>query len=42
MGGAILQLSIKGVQDKNFTTNPEITFFSKKIFRRHTNFERKY
>ena len=39
MGGAILQLSIKGVQDKNFTTNPEITFFQK-IFRRHTNFAR--
>ena len=39
MGGALLQLSIKGVQDKNLTSNPEITFFQRK-FRRHTNFAR--
>ena len=37
MGGAILQLAAKGVQDKYLIGNPQITFF-KTVYRRHTNF----
>lgn len=37
MGGAILQLAAKGVQDTYLVGKPEITFF-KTVYRRHTNF----
>jgi len=37
MGGAILQLAAKGVQDQYLIGNPQITFF-KTVYRRHTNF----
>ena len=37
MGGGILQLLAKGVQDTMLSGNPEITFF-KKVYKRYTNF----
>jgi hypothetical protein len=35
--GALTQLAAKGVQDKNLTLSPEITFF-KGVWKHHTNF----
>lgn len=37
MTGAVLQLKLKGSQDKYLTDNPEISFF-KKEYKRHVNF----
>lgn len=37
MGGALLDLVAKGVQDVFLTAKPEITFF-KSVYRRHSNF----
>src|SRR5437660_7197004 len=39
MGGGLLQLVAKNVQDIYLTDNPTITFF-KTVFRRHTNFSK--
>ena len=37
MGGGLLQLITRGVQDAVLTQNPQVTFF-KLVYRRHTNF----
>jgi hypothetical protein len=37
MGGGLLQLITRGVQDAILTQNPQVTFF-KLVYKQHTNF----
>ena len=37
MGGGLLQLITRGVQDAVLTQNPQVTFF-KLVYKQHTNF----